>query len=173
MPHHCSVSGCTSNSKSSPSLSFHSFPSDTDVWRVWICNICRDERQGQWTINASTHVCSLHFKDDSYHEARWKRERKMERKNRMLKPGSSPTIFECFPECLHPTLSKRKAPVSRHLPSPKQRDLKDFLPQHLQGTLQCLILAMMPTFQTWIQMMLICPTSIASVYKNCRSPYRH
>ena len=125
MPHHCSVPGCTSNSKSSPSLSFHSFPTDPDVRRVWIRNIRRDERKGQWTINASTRVCSLHFTDDSYHEAGRKRERKTERKNRMLKPGASPTIFECFPERLHPNLSKRKAPASRHLPSPKRRDPED------------------------------------------------
>ena len=43
----------------------------------------------------------------------------------MLKPGASPTIYECFPEHLHPTLSKRKAPASRHLPSPKRRDPED------------------------------------------------
>ena len=125
MPHHCSVPGCTSNSKSSPSLSFHSFPTDPDVRRVWIRNIRRDERKGQWTINASTRVCSLHFTDDSYHEAGRKRERKTERKNRMLKPGASPTIFECFPKRLHLNVSKRKAPTSRHLPSPKRRDPED------------------------------------------------
>ena len=49
----------------------------------------------------------------------------MERKNRMLKPGASPTIFECFPKRLHPNVSKRKAPTSRHLPSPKRRDPED------------------------------------------------
>ena len=125
MPHHCSVPGCTSNSKSSPSLSFHIFPTDPDVRRVWIRNIRRDEQKGQWTVNASTRVCSLHFTDDSYHEAGRKRKRKTERQKRMLKPGASPTIFECFPEHLHPTLSKRKAPASRHLPSPKRRDPED------------------------------------------------
>ena len=49
----------------------------------------------------------------------------MERKNRMLNPGASPQIFECFPERLHLTLSKRKAPVSHHFPSPKRRDPED------------------------------------------------
>ena len=122
MPHHCSVPGCTSNSKSSPSLSFRSFPSDPDLRRVRIRNIRRDEQKGHWTINASTRVCSRHFADDSYHEAGRKRERG--RKNRMLTPGGSPMIFECFPERLHPTLSKRKALTSRHLPSPKRRDLR-------------------------------------------------
>ena len=34
----------------------------------------------------------------------------------MLKPGALPTIFKCFPERLHQTLSKWKAPASHHLP---------------------------------------------------------
>lgn len=84
--------------------------------------MCRDERKGKWAINISTHVCSKHFMDDSEHEPGRKRERKTERKNRMLKPGASPMIVKCFSECLQPTPSKRKAPANHHLPSPKRRD---------------------------------------------------
>ena len=161
MPHHCSILGCTSNSKSSPTFSFHSILFNPDVRRVWIHNIHRDEQKGQWTINTSTCVCSLHFTTDSYHEAGRKKERKTERKNRMLKPCTLLTIFECFSKCLQPTLSKRKTPASHQLLPPKQRDPEDSL-----GGAAVSHLALMQTFQ----MMMLCATSIASVYKNCRNP---
>ena len=77
MPHHCAVPGCTSNSKTSVGVSFHKFPADSGVRRVWIRNIRRDERKGTWQINSSTRVCSLHFTEDSYHDASRKRERKL------------------------------------------------------------------------------------------------
>ena len=42
MPHHCAVPLCSSNSKTSPGLSFHMFPSDPATRAIWVRNIRRD-----------------------------------------------------------------------------------------------------------------------------------
>ena len=85
MPHHCAVPGCTSNSKSSPGLAFHCFPSDTDLRKLWLARIRRDEVAGQFQVTSSTRVCGNHFPPSAYflagHAGERKRERKTERKS--------------------------------------------------------------------------------------------
>ena len=124
MPHHCAVPGCTSNSKTSQHVSFHQFPSDTARRRIWVRNIRRDESKGVWVINSSTRVCSKHFTDESYHSSSTltsrRRMRKTTRTNKILKSDAVPTVFDCFPERLQPTTSKRKAPANREPPKRKK-----------------------------------------------------
>ena len=98
MPHHCAVPGCTSNSKMAVGVSFHKFPADAALLRLWVRNIRRDERKGAWSINSSTRVCSLHFSEESYYASSRKRERRTTRTNRILKVTAVPTVFDCFPE---------------------------------------------------------------------------
>ena len=122
MPHHCTVPGCTSNSKTATGVSFHKFPADSALRRVWVRNIRRDERKGAWMINSSTRVCSLHFTEDSYCASGRKRERKTTRTSRILKVGAVPTVFDCFPKRLQPMSSKRKAPPIRKAVQPEQKE---------------------------------------------------
>ena len=125
MPHHCAVPGCTSNSKTAVGVSFHKFPADAALRRLWVKNIRRDERKGAWSINSSTRVCSLHFAEESYNAPSRKRERRTTWTNRILKVTAVPTVFDCFPERLQPTSSKRKAPVIREALEPKQKRKRD------------------------------------------------
>ena len=127
MPHHCAVPLCTSNSKTSPALSFHKFPSDHAARATWIKNIRRDEAAGVFEVTNSTRVCSLHFRACDYHdpsEGR-KRQRLSQRKNKFLKAGAVPTKFDCFPERLRPrsaeTCRKRRSPRSRSAPQSPAR----------------------------------------------------
>lgn len=127
MPHHCAVPLCTSNSKTSPALSFHKFPSDLAARATWIKNIRRDEAAGVFEVTNSTRVCSLHFRACDYHdpsEGR-KRQRLSQRKNKFLKAGAVPTKFDCFPERLRPrsaeTCRKRRSPRSRSAPQSPAR----------------------------------------------------
>ena len=127
MPHHCAVSGCTSNSKSSPGLAFHCFPSDADLRKLWLTRIRRDEVAGQFQVTSSTRVCGNHFPPSAYflagHAGERKRERKTERKSSRLVKGAAPSEFECFPEHLRPMVPKRKAPVERQPLQPKAKRL--------------------------------------------------
>jgi len=125
MPHHCAVPGCTSNSKTAVGVSFHKFPADAALCRSWVRNICRNESKGVRMINNSTHVCSLHFAEESYYTSGRKRERRKTRTSRILKVTAVPNVFNCFPERLQPTSSKRKAPATRKALKPKQKRESD------------------------------------------------
>ena len=93
MPHHCAVPGCASNSSTSPSLSFHQFPDDKQLRKVWLVRIRRDERAGEFSINKWTRICSLHFEDEDYQEPSRQRNRQTSRKNRHLKKTAVPSKF--------------------------------------------------------------------------------
>ena len=125
MPHHCAVPLCSSNSKTSPGLSFHKFPSDPATRAIWVSNIRRDEAGGVFVVNSSSRVCGLHFVETDYHDGGRQRERQTTRQNRMLKQGSVPTKFDCFLERLRRPAddgkNKRKAPEERKEPPPKKR----------------------------------------------------
>lgn len=127
MPHHCAVPLCTSNSKTSPSLSFHKFPKDSEIRATWIRNIRRDEVAGVFVVNDSTRVCSLHFLPSDYHDASEgrKRERSTQRKNKFLKAAAAPTQFDCFPERLRSrstdTTRKRRPPARSSAPLPAKK----------------------------------------------------
>ena len=88
-------------------------------------NIRRDEAGGVFVVNSSSRVCGLHFVDTDYHDGRRQRERQTTRQNQMLKQGSVPTKFDCFPERLRRPAddgkNKRKAPKERKEPPPKKR----------------------------------------------------
>ena len=125
MPHHYAVPMCTSNSKTSPGLSFHGFPRDPVLKATWLRNIRRDEASGCFQVNSSTRVCSLHFLESDYHGSGRQRNRQTSRQNSFLKRDSVPTKFDCFPERLRRPAdqgaNKRKAPTERLEPPPKKR----------------------------------------------------
>ena len=79
-----------------------------------------EEYEGVWTINIPFIFCCLHFTEESFHFSEKKRLRKTDCINRILKKDSVSTIFDCFPECLQPTHSKRKAPAVQELPIEKK-----------------------------------------------------
>ncbi|KAL2089208.1 hypothetical protein ACEWY4_016107 [Coilia grayii] len=54
---HCCVPRCTSSSKFNAVLSFHAFPSDLELRKIWLVNIRRDK----FVPTPHTKVCSLHF----------------------------------------------------------------------------------------------------------------
>ena len=122
MPHHCAVPMWTSNSKTSPGLSFHKFPTEPVTKAIWVRNIRRDEVEGAFIVNSSSRVCGLHFVDADYYDGGRQRERRTSRQNRILKRGSVPTKFTCFPERLRRPANrgenKRKAPTERKEPPP-------------------------------------------------------
>ena len=125
MPHHCAVPMCTSNSKTSPGLSFHGFPRDPVLKATWLRSIRRDEASGCFQVNSSARVCSLHFLESDYHGSGRQRNRQTSRQNSFLKRDSVPTKFDCFPERLRRPAdqgaNKRKAPTERLEPPPKKR----------------------------------------------------
>ena len=134
MPHHCAVPGCTSNSKTTVEVSFHNFPTDTDICRVWVRNIRSNGCKEAWQINSSTCVCSLHFMEHSYDGASRKRERKNTRRSRMLKLGTVSTVFDCL--SLPPPSEKHLlCTVSSHQSNPNMVLLSQRMPaasKHLQ-----------------------------------------
>ena len=105
--------------------SFTSLRGDVALRHDWVRNICGDERKGAWTINNSTHVCDLHFTEQSYHEAGRKRQRTTTWTNQMLIVDAVPTVFKCFPELLQATFSKQNAPTINNALQPKQKSKVD------------------------------------------------
>ncbi|XP_077421168.1 uncharacterized protein LOC144051704 [Vanacampus margaritifer] len=63
---HCSVPGCSSNAFKQPYLSFHAFPSDTELKQKWIQAVRREEGPHFVIRKGSTFVCSRHFTTDDY-----------------------------------------------------------------------------------------------------------
>lgn len=121
MPHHCAVPLCTSNSKTSPTLSFHHFPRDRALRAVWLKNIRRDQAAGVFEVKSDTRVCGLHFVESDYHDGGRQRDRQTSRRNKILKKDSVPTKFDCFPERLRPqAVGSRRAPRDRQAPPAKR-----------------------------------------------------
>ena len=97
MPHHCAVPMCTSNSKTSPGLSFHGFPRDPVLKATWLRSIRRDEASGCFQVNSSTRVCSLHFLESDYHGSGRQRNRQTSRQNSFLERDSARRSSIAFP----------------------------------------------------------------------------
>ena len=76
-------------------------------------------------INSSIRVCSLNFAEESYYMSGRKREHRTTPTSQILKVATVPTVFDCFPERLQPTSSKRKAPATCEALKPKQKRESD------------------------------------------------
>uniref|UniRef100_A0A3P8P437 THAP domain-containing protein 1 n=1 Tax=Astatotilapia calliptera TaxID=8154 RepID=A0A3P8P437_ASTCA len=59
-PWHCCVPLCSASAKFNGILSFHAFPTHSDLRRQWLLNIRRDH----FTITSHTRVCCRHFASD-------------------------------------------------------------------------------------------------------------
>ncbi|KAJ0057784.1 hypothetical protein NL108_000579 [Boleophthalmus pectinirostris] len=59
--YHCSIPLCSANQQLQPYLSFHHFPTDTQLRAHWVYVIRRDEGVKFKMIPNSTYVCSLYF----------------------------------------------------------------------------------------------------------------
>uniref|UniRef100_A0A3Q0QVF3 THAP domain-containing protein 1 n=1 Tax=Amphilophus citrinellus TaxID=61819 RepID=A0A3Q0QVF3_AMPCI len=81
---HCCVPLCSASSKFNGVLSFHSFPTHSDLRSRWLINIRRDP----FTITSHTKVCSRHFTTDQLIEPTTPDGR------RRLVRGAVPTLFE-------------------------------------------------------------------------------
>ena len=81
---HCCVPHCTASAKFNGVLSFHGFPSQTDVRSRWIVNIRRDA----YVITTHSKVCSRHFSPDKLIEPTTPQGR------RRLAKGAVATLFE-------------------------------------------------------------------------------
>ena len=81
---HCCVPHCTASAKFNGVLSFHGFPSQTDVRSRWIVNIRRDA----YVITTHSKVCSRHFSPDKIIEPTTPQGR------RRLAKDAVPTLFE-------------------------------------------------------------------------------
>lgn len=81
---HCCVPLCTASSKFNSVLSFHSFPTDEERRKKWICNI----RRKDLIITSHMRVCSRHFKREDVKEPSNPKGR------RLLKKGAVPTLFQ-------------------------------------------------------------------------------
>ncbi|XP_030610768.1 uncharacterized protein LOC115798161 [Archocentrus centrarchus] len=81
---HCCVPLCSASSKFNGVLSFHSFPTQSDLRKRWLINIRRDD----FTLTTHTKVCSRHFATDQLIEPTTPDGRR-----RLIK-GAVPTLFE-------------------------------------------------------------------------------
>lgn len=81
---HCCVPLCSASSKFNSVLSFHSFPTDEERCKKWICNI----RRKDLIIPSHIRVCSRHFKREDVKEPSTPKGR------RLLKKGAVPTLFQ-------------------------------------------------------------------------------
>uniref|UniRef100_A0A3B4FMM1 THAP domain-containing protein 1 n=1 Tax=Pundamilia nyererei TaxID=303518 RepID=A0A3B4FMM1_9CICH len=81
---HCCVPLCSASAKFNGILSFHGFPTHSDLRRQWLVNIRRDH----FTITSHTRVCCRHFASDQLIEPTTLRGRR-----RLIK-GAVPTLFE-------------------------------------------------------------------------------
>uniref|UniRef100_A0AAZ1XRJ7 THAP domain-containing protein 1 n=1 Tax=Oreochromis aureus TaxID=47969 RepID=A0AAZ1XRJ7_OREAU len=84
MPTHCCVPLCSASAKFNSILSFHDFPTHSDLRRQWLVNIRRDH----FTITSHTRVCSRHFASDQLIEPTT-----LDGRRRLIK-GAVPTLFE-------------------------------------------------------------------------------
>lgn len=81
---HCCVPLCSASAKFNGILSFHGFPTHSDLRRQWLVNIRRDH----FTITSHTRVCSRHFASDQLIEPTT-----LDGRRRLIK-GAVPTLFE-------------------------------------------------------------------------------
>uniref|UniRef100_A0A3P8PEW5 THAP domain-containing protein 1 n=1 Tax=Astatotilapia calliptera TaxID=8154 RepID=A0A3P8PEW5_ASTCA len=81
---HCCVPLCSASAKFNSILSFHGFPTHSDLRRQWLVNIRRDH----FTITSHTRVCCRHFASDQLIEPTT-----LDGRRRLIK-GAVPTLFE-------------------------------------------------------------------------------
>lgn len=81
---HCCVPFCSASAKFNGILSFHGFPTHSDLRRQWLVNISRDH----FTITSHIRVCCRHFASDQLIESTTLDGR------RWLIKGAVPTLFE-------------------------------------------------------------------------------
>uniref|UniRef100_A0A3Q0SYG9 THAP domain-containing protein 1 n=1 Tax=Amphilophus citrinellus TaxID=61819 RepID=A0A3Q0SYG9_AMPCI len=81
---HCCVRLCSASSKFNGVLSFHSFPTQSNLRKRWLINIRRDD----FTVTSHTKVCSRHFATDELIEPMTPDGRR-----RLIK-GAVPTLFD-------------------------------------------------------------------------------
>ncbi|XP_026050741.1 uncharacterized protein LOC113037658 [Astatotilapia calliptera] len=81
---HCCVPLCSASAKFNGILSFHAFPTHSDLRRQWPVNIRRDH----FTITSHTRVCCRHFASDQLIEPTT-----LDGRRRLIK-GAVPTLFE-------------------------------------------------------------------------------
>uniref|UniRef100_A0A3Q4GX04 THAP domain-containing protein 1 n=1 Tax=Neolamprologus brichardi TaxID=32507 RepID=A0A3Q4GX04_NEOBR len=81
---HCCVPLCSASAKFNGILSFHGFPTHSDLRRLWLVNIRRDH----FTITSHTRVCCRHFASDQLIEPTT-----LGGRRRLIK-GAVPTLFE-------------------------------------------------------------------------------
>ncbi|XP_046334582.1 THAP domain-containing protein 11-like [Haliotis rufescens] len=109
---HCCVPQCMSDTRYDKSVSFHSFPQDADLRKLWIVAIRRDEGPF-FTVTKKTTVCSNHFLNEDY---------KYTPVRRTLKQGIVPSLFP-WSSAKKP----RKGPPSRQPLQPIARMRKQSL----------------------------------------------
>lgn len=101
---YCCVPLCKSQLGKTQGVSFHQFPSDSELFAKWLKNISREN----FVFNdksASSVVCSRHFLASDYVSGC---------RIRKLLPGAVPTVFDEYPCYLVPSVKKpRKKPADR------------------------------------------------------------
>ncbi|XP_026088689.1 transcription factor E2f1-like isoform X1 [Carassius auratus] len=95
---HCCVPMCSASSKFNSVLSFHTFPTDEEMRKKWICSIQRKDL----IITSHMRVCSRHFKSEDVKEPLTPTGR------RMLKKGAVPTLFQWNNYSAQAPLQRRK-----------------------------------------------------------------
>ncbi|KAK3748798.1 hypothetical protein QZH41_016017 [Actinostola sp. cb2023] len=65
MVHCCCVKYCSNNS-TYPGLSFHKFPDDLKLRKIWAKIIRRDDPKDEFEVSEHTKVCSAHFVDSDF-----------------------------------------------------------------------------------------------------------
>ncbi len=108
---HCCVPQCVNDSRYSHGLSFHTFPKDIFLRKIWIKNIRRDPGIN-FKITRCTFVCSAHFKAENF--------KKTLTGIKLLKPGVAPTIFTWTDG----TLQKRKPRRNTECPATSMQHIE-------------------------------------------------
>ncbi|XP_030607385.1 uncharacterized protein LOC115795554 [Archocentrus centrarchus] len=109
---HCCVPLCSASSKFNGVLSFHSFPTHSDLRSRWLINIRRDP----FTITSHTKVCSRHFTTDQLIEPTTPDGR------RRLVRGAVPTLFEWNGFKVERSVWERAERPSEPVPPEEQED---------------------------------------------------
>ena len=97
----CCAYGCTNRQTKGSSLTFHRFPAQKSLQKLWILAI----RRKNYTPSKSSFVCSEHFRPDDF---------KTHTTRKCLKENSVPSLFRALPEHLQatePEVKKRKVQV--------------------------------------------------------------
>ncbi|KAH6925028.1 hypothetical protein HPB50_027180 [Hyalomma asiaticum] len=73
-----------------PGISFHAFPRDPKIRKLWVLAIKRD----RWQPTSSSRLCSAHFTNEDYvHDPSIAERLGMKPFSRLLKPNAVPSLF--------------------------------------------------------------------------------